>query len=103
MYYCTIIYAANTRILFIIKCIFDIEVTFINSFMFVVVDVQVDIFSMQYASIFAIFAYSQRIYSTFNVGLHYTLHSNYFSAQLLLNSAQSALCAVVPSLSAGIS
>ena len=60
---CAIIYAANTqilRLLFIIKCIFDIEVTFITSLMFVI-DVQADIFSMQYASIFAIFAYSQRI------------------------------------------
>jgi hypothetical protein len=57
------IYAANMgilRILSIIKCIFDIEVTFITSLMFVI-DVQADIFSMQYASIFAIFAYSQRI------------------------------------------
>ena len=32
----------------IIKCIFDIEVTFITSFMFVVIDVQADIFSMQH-------------------------------------------------------
>ena len=60
---CAIYAAANTgilRILFIIKCSFDIEVTFITSLMFVI-DVQADIFSMQYASIFAIFAYSQRI------------------------------------------
>ena len=85
------IYAANTRILrilFIIKCIFDMEVTFVTLLLMFVIDVQADIFSMQYASIFAIFAYLQRIYSTFNVGLHYTLHSSYFSAQLLMNSAQ---------------
>ena len=71
------IYAANTRILrilFIIKCIFDIEVTFITSLMFVI-DVQADIFSMQYANnarIFAIFA-AYIAHSMLDCIIHYTL------------------------------
>jgi hypothetical protein len=49
-----------------------------------------DIFSIQHI------CNIRSVYSTFNVGLYhiYTrLHSNYFIAQLLLNSAQSALLA----------
>jgi hypothetical protein len=54
-----------------------------------------DIFSIQHIRNI------RSVYSTFNVGLYhiYTrLHSNYFSAQLLLNSAQSALLACRGSL-----
>ena len=68
------IYAANTRILrilFIIKCIFDIEVTFITSLMFVI-DVQADIFSMQYANNARIFA-AYIAHSMLDCITHYTL------------------------------
>ena len=54
-----------------------------------------DIFSIQHIRNI------RSVYSTFNVRLYhiYTrLHSNYFSAQLLLNSAQSALLACLGSL-----
>jgi hypothetical protein len=54
---------------FIIKCIFDVEVTFIASFMFVI-DVQADILV---CSIFAIFAYSAAYIAHSNAGLHHTL------------------------------
>ena len=60
---------------FIIKCIFDVEVTFIASFMFVI-DVQADIFSMQHIRNIRVFG---SVYSTFKcwIASYTRLHSNY--------------------------
>jgi hypothetical protein len=53
---------------FIIKCIFDVEVTFIASFMFVI-DVQADIFSMQHIR-------NIRVFKCW-IASYTRLHSNY--------------------------
>jgi hypothetical protein len=68
-----------------------------------VIDVQADIISMQHFSrkirVFA--AYTEHIQCW--IASYTTLYSNYFSAQLLLQSAQFAMRVAVSSLSAGMS
>jgi hypothetical protein len=61
-------YACSVHMYQCIKCIFDIGVTFITSFMFVIDDQAADIFCMQH-----IRNIRTCLYSTFNDGLHHTL------------------------------